>query len=246
MKKEFVIIADNLSKEFRIGFKKHQGALARILGLFSGKESKKKLVAIDNVSLKVKAGEIVGVIGSNGSGKSTLLRILADIYPVYSGEVKTRGKVVPIIGLGAGMHDRLTMKENIFLLGSLFGLGQSTIKRRFSSIVEFANLENFVNTKLYQFSTGMLERLAFSIAIHSDPDILLLDEVFEVGDEAFKKKSADKIKELVRNGASVLLVSHELWMVEKYCNRVIWLKKGKIVKQGDAKKIIKEYVKNKK
>jgi ABC-type polysaccharide/polyol phosphate transport system ATPase subunit len=139
--------------------------------------------------------------------------------------------------------DRLTLTENTFVVGSLFGLSQKEVKERFDSIVEFAGLQNFVNTKIYQFSSGMKERLAFSIAIYCSPEILLLDEVFAVGDEDFRNKSARKIKELVRNGASAILVSHELWMIEKYCDRVIWLDEGKVVKEGKIKDIIDEYKK---
>ena len=236
------IILDNVTKEFKIGFKKNQGMLARFASLFSGREPKKTLKAVQGVSLAVNSGEIVGLIGKNGSGKSTLLRIIAGIYPHY-GAKKVNGHIVSLINLGSALIDRLTMKDNIFLAGSLFGLSQREIRKRFHSIVEFAGLEEFVHTKLYQFSRGMLERLAFSIAIHANPEILLLDEVFAVGDEDFRAKSANKIKELAKNGAGIILVSHELWLIEKYCDKVVWLKKGKIVKEGNTKEIIKEYKK---
>ena len=243
MEKTKKIIVENLSKKFKIGFKKNRSTLARIAGFFSGKEPKRILKALNNVSFEVLEGEVVGIIGKNGSGKSTLLRILAEIYPVYSGKVRVNGKIIPLINLNAGLQLRLTMKENIFLLGSLFGLGQKTIKKRFSSIVEFAGLEEFVNTKIYQFSEGMKERLAFSIAIHCNLDVLLLDEIFAVGDEEFRIRSAEKIKELAKKGVSVVFVSHELWMIEKYCDRVIWMERGEIVKEGSARDIIKEYKK---
>ncbi len=238
------IIIKGLWKKFKIGFKKNQSALARLLSLFSGRESKKTIWALKDVSLKINPGEIVGIIGENGSGKSTLLRAISGIYRVDKGEIQTDGKIISIINLNVGMQDRLTMSDNIYLVGSLFDLGRREIKRRFDSIVEFSELSEFVNTKLSQFSNGMLQRLAFSIAIHCDPDILLLDEVFEVGDEDFKKRSAEKIKKLVKGGASVILVSHELWMIEKYCDRVIWVHEGKVVKGGRVKKILKEYLEN--
>ena len=237
------IILDNVTKEFKIGFKKNQGTLARFASLFSGREPKKILKALQGVSLAVNSGEIVGLVGKNGSGKSTLLRIIAGIYPNYNGAKKVNGHIVSLIELGRGLIERLTMKDNIFLAGSLFGLSQREIRKRFHSIVEFAGLEDFVHTKLYQFSRGMLERLSFSIAIHANPEILLLDEVFAVGDEDFRAKSANKIKELAKNGAGIILVSHELWLIEKYCDKVVWLKKGKIVKEGNTKEIIKEYKK---
>ena len=237
------IVVKNLSKKFKIGFKKNQKVIERILRLFSGKEPKKEIKVLDNVSFKIKEGEIVGLIGNNGSGKSTLLRILSGIYENYTGTFKLNSKTTPMINLGAGMKSRGTMKENIFLIGSLFGLSQKEIHKKLNSIINFAELEKFVNTKLYQFSQGMKQRLAFSIAIHSNPKILFLDEIFAVGDERFRNKSAKKIKEIVKKGASVILVSHELWMIEKFCNRVIWLERGKIKMQGNTNTILKKYKK---
>jgi ABC-type polysaccharide/polyol phosphate transport system ATPase subunit len=235
------IIVENISKKFKIGFKKNQSALANIISVFSGREPKKIIWALKNVSFQAQAGEIIGIIGENGSGKSTLFRIIAGIYNQEEGKIKIDGTLISLINLYVGLKERLTMKENIYLIGSLFGLSIKEIKKRFNSIVKFAELENFVNTKIYQFSLGMMERLTFSIASHSDPEILLLDEAFEIGDENFKKKSAKKITELVKRGATVILVSHELWLIEKYCDKIIWLDKGEIIKQGEPKEIIKEY-----
>jgi ABC-type polysaccharide/polyol phosphate transport system ATPase subunit len=237
------IIVDKISKKFRIGFKKKQSTLARIISLFSGKEPKKILIALNEVSFKAKSGEIIGIIGKNGSGKSTLLRTIAGIYSKDNGIIKTKGNIISLIGLSIGLEDRLTMKENIFLVGSLFGLSRKNIKKRFDSIVKFAELKDFLNTKLYQFSEGMKQRLAFSIAIHSNPEILLLDEVFAVGDKDFRIKSAKKIKALVKKGAIAILVSHELWMIEKYCDRVIWIDKGEIVIKGNTKDVLNKYLK---
>jgi ABC-type polysaccharide/polyol phosphate transport system ATPase subunit len=239
------IVVRDLSKRFRIGFKKGRGALERFVSVFSGVEQKREIWALRDVSFEVKKGEIVGIIGKNGSGKSTLLRIIAGIYSKTRGMVKTFGKVIPLVSLNLGFQPRLSMKDNIFLCCSLFGLGKRQIKKSFGSIVEFAELERFVNTKLYQFSDGMRQRLAFSIVIHSNPEILLLDEVFEMGDESFKRKSSKKIKELVRGGSSVLLVSHDLDMIKKYCKRVIHMEEGKIVKEGKSKEVLKSYLRKK-
>ncbi len=236
------IFVNGVSKKFKIGFKKKQSALERAISLFSGKEPKKILQALNNVSFKADAGEIIGIIGENGSGKSTLLRTIAGIYD-FEGEIRTYGKIISLINLQAGMHHRLTMRENIFLCGSLFGLVQQEIKEKLNSIIEFADLQKFVDTKLYQFSNGMLQRLAFSIAIHCKPEILLLDEVFEVGDESFRAKSAERIKELVKKGAVAILVSHDLSMIEKHCERAIWMENGEIKKEGKADGIIKQYKK---
>jgi len=238
------IILKNIEKTFKIGFRKKRGFLGKCLIFFSGKESKKIIYALRNISFYVKSGEILGLIGKNGSGKSTLLRIIAGIYKQDKGKVKVNGKIISLINLRVGLKDRLSMRDNIFLVGSLFGLGQKSIRKKFDSIVRFSELESFVNTKLYQFSEGMKQRFAFSIAIYSNPDILLLDEVFEVGDQEFRLKSAEKIRELAEKGVSVIFVSHELWMIEKYCDRVIWIRKGKVKKQGKARGIIKEYKKD--
>jgi len=235
------IIVKEVGKKFKIGFKKRQSVLARLASLVSGKETKKIIWALKEVSLNISEGEIVGLIGKNGSGKSTLLRCLCGIYKNDKGKIKKRGKIIPIIALNVGMQPRLTMRDNIFLCCSLFGLSKKKIKDRFLDIVKFSELEEFLGTKVYQFSEGMKQRLAFSIAIHCNPDILLLDEVFEVGDEKFKIKSAKKIKELVKKGASVVLVSHELWMIEKYCDRVILLDNGEIKKDGKTEEVVRKY-----
>lgn len=235
------IIVKNVSKKFKIGFEKNQGALARFISFFSGKNPQRIIQAIDNVSFSVNAGEIVGIIGKNGSGKSTLLRIIAEIYDKDSGKIKTDGKIASLINLNTGLRERLTMKDNIYLCCSLFGLSKKETKKKFNSIIELSGLGSFVNTKIYQFSEGMKQRLAFSIATYSDPEILLFDEVFEVGDEDFKGKSSDKIRDLVKQGAVVLLVSHNLNLIKKHCDRLIWLDKGRIIKEGETKVVIEEY-----
>jgi len=238
-----MIISENLNKTFKVGFKKNQGALARILNLFMGKESKKTLEVLKSVSFELKKGDVLGIIGCNGCGKSTLLRILAGIYSFDKGNLKINGKIVPIIGLGVGMESRLKMRDNVFVIGLLLGMSFKEIKRKFTSIVEFAGLRDFIETPLYQFSDGMRQRLAFSIAIHSNPDILLLDEVFAVGDKDFREKSIKKINELVKNGVSVILVSHDLESIRKHCNKVIWINNGVVFRQGKPKKVLKEYLK---
>lgn len=237
------IIVKNVSKKFNIGFKKHRSLFDRVLLFVSGQNSKKLIWAIKNVSFNAKEGEILGLVGKNGSGKSTLLRMIAGIYDREGGIIKTNGKICSLIGLGVGMQDRLTMKDNIYLCGALFGLKHKQIVEKFNSIVSFAELEDFVNTKIYQFSSGMRQRLAFSIAIHSNPEILLIDEVFEVGDENFRRKSAERIKEIVKKGATVLLVSHNIELIEKHCGKAILLDNGQMIREGSVREVIKEYLK---
>lgn len=222
------IILKNISKSFNIGIEKKQSALAAAISAISSRESKKRFKALDDVSLEIEGGDILGITGSNGSGKSTLLRIMAGIYAPESGTLSVDGKVISIINLGVGLIERLPMRDNIFIVGSLFGMNRKSIREKFDSIVSFSELEQFIGTKIYQFSAGMIQRLAFSIAIHADPDILLLDEVFEVGDESFRKKSSEKIKQLARNGSAVILVSHDHELIERNCTSVIRLEHGRI------------------
>ncbi|MBL7072017.1 MAG: ABC transporter ATP-binding protein [Candidatus Omnitrophica bacterium] len=236
------IIVENVSKKFMIGRKDNRSTLARFISFFSGREPKKVIWALKNISLSVDAGEILGVIGRNGSGKSTLLRVIPGIYDIDGGEIKTEGKIVSLINLHIGLRDRLTMEQNIYACCPLFGLSYAEIKIRYHSIVRFSGLERFVNTKLYQFSQGMRQRLSFSMALYCDADIFLIDEVFEVGDEEFRNNSMARIEELIKKGASILLVSHELPMLEKHCDRVIWLDNGKLIKEGPAKEVIKDYL----
>lgn len=235
------IIVEGVSKEFRVGFKKNQPALARFISLFSAREPKRTLRVLDEVSFEVEAGQIFGIIGENGSGKSTLLRIIAGIYSKDKGRIVVNGSLISLINLYIGLKVRLTMEDNIYLVGAFFGISHKVLKERFDAIVEFSELRDFINTKLFQFSSGMMQRLVFSIVAHANPDILLLDEVFELGDEHFRFKSANEIKKLTKNGTSVILVSHELELIEKYCGRVILLDKGRIVKKGNTEDVTAEY-----
>lgn len=236
------IIVQNIHKKFKIGLKQRQGVLAKIINLISGREQKKEIIVLNNISFKINSGEIVGLIGKNGSGKSTILRIIAGIYVPDKGKIISDSKIVSMINLGVALKERLTMRENIYLVGSLFGMSQKEINDNFNNIVRFSELNKFIDTKIYQFSSGMIQRLAFSISIYSKPEILLLDEVFEVGDENFRKKSAEKIKELVSQNISVIFVTHDLEMIKKQCHRVIWLSEGKIIMDGHPDVILKKYV----
>lgn len=233
------IILENISKKFKIGFRKRQSTLYGLMSFVSGRESKKIIHALRDISFTVNSGEIVGIVGDNGSGKSTLLRVVAGIYKQDRGSLKIKGKIISLLNLVAGLKDKLTMRENIYLCSSLFGLSQKEIKKRFNYIVGFSELEIFTDTKIYQFSEGMKQRLSFSIAVYCDPDILLLDEVFEVGDKNFKEKSSSWIKNFAKNGGSVLLVSHDVSLIKEYCSRCIMMSNGKIIKMGSPAEVIK-------
>lgn len=240
----------NISKNFNIGYRRSDSALAQFLSYFSTRESKKSIKVLDNVSFQVSAGENVGLIGGNGSGKSTLLRIIASIYQTDSGSIKVAPNVIYMNGFDFGLKPKLTMRENIFLTGAIMGLGVSEIKKRLPEIVSFSGLEEFVDTKIYQFSCGMLNRLCFSTITHclqqKVPDLILLDEVFSAGgDASFQDKAISKMEEFLHSGSAVILVSHELELIRKYCHRAILLEKGKIKISGETSEVISTYLSGK-
>ncbi len=236
------ITVKNISKEFRIGSLKKKSALARFASLFTGKEPQETIWALKDISLRAQPGEIIGIIGKNGSGKSTLLRIIAGIYRETSGLIQTNGKIISLINLQDGLYPQSLTKDNIHFLCSICGMSRKEAKLKFNYIIEFAELTNYVNTKIYQCSEGMKQRLVFSVAIHSDPGILLLDEIFEAGDAEFQFKSANKIKELVKNGAAVMLISHDLNLIQKYCTKVLWIENGTIKTEGTPREVIERYL----
>mgnify|MGYP001573899518 CR=1 FL=1 len=240
------IAINNISKKFNIDFRRDEGALAQLLKFVSGKREKQERVALKNVSFTARSGEVFGIIGKNGAGKSTLLKIIAGIYQPTEGRVKTNGTFVYLTSLGLGFLPKLTMRENIYLAGSIMGLDQKEIKQKFNQIVDFSGLKEFIDTKIYQFSTGMISRLSFSTTFfcikHKNPDILLIDEVFGAGgDMDFEEKAQKKMEELIRGGATVILASHNLEIVEKYCDRVLCINNGKVVKEGVPGEVIEYY-----
>lgn len=242
-----MISINNVFKKFRIG-KKHQGALARVLSFFSGKEPKRTIFALKNVSLDIKKGEVLGIVGKNGSGKSTLLRTIAKIYEKDKGRIKCGGSLMILSGLEKGMMGRLSALDNIYLIGSVLGLGRKDVRKIIKPVLEFAGLEEHLNTKLYQFSSGMLSRMAFSMIINSifykKPDILLLDEVFVSGNDfEFEKRSFDKMNEMIRKGTTIIIVSHRKDIIQKFCERVILMENGRIRNIGKTKDILSEYEK---
>ena len=207
----------------------------------TGKNEPQKLTALDGISFKVDRGEVLGIVGRNGSGKSTLLSTIAGIYKPTSGEVRVNGKITPLLNLGVGLQRRLTMRDNIYLTGALLGLSREYMRDNFDAIVDFSGLNDFVDFKLFQFSNGMIARLSFAIAIHSDPEILLLDEVFQAGDAGFSKKSGGKMKELVRSDTTVVLSSHNDEIIRDAVDRVLWIDKGKIMLIGSPKEVLDAY-----
>jgi len=244
---EIKIRVGNLSKEFDVNFRKSEGALSRLLHIFRSRNNK-KLKVLDDVSFDVNKEDIIGIIGRNGSGKSTLLRIMAGIFRPTKGNVSVYGDAIYLSGYGIGLQQKLTMKENIYLLGSIMGLSQKNIKSLFDQIVDFSGLKDFVNMRVCFFSSGMVSRLSFSVSANcinlKRPNILLLDEVFgSGGDLDFQKKAIEKMEELIGEGVTVVLVSHNLELVKKYCNKVIWLDEGKIKEIGKPAEVVLKYEK---
>lgn len=198
--------------------------------------------ALRDVSLSVPPGSAVGVIGANGSGKSTLLRLLGGVISPDSGSVKVHGRIGALLDLGAGFHHDLTGRENILVTGVLGGLTRRDLAKRFDSIVAFAELEEFVDNPLRTYSTGMQMRLAFAIAVHLEPEILLVDEVLSVGDIAFQRKCLDRINQFKADGCSIVFVSHDVTIVEQLCDVALWLTKGQAMAYGPAPQVVEQYV----
>jgi ABC-type polysaccharide/polyol phosphate transport system ATPase subunit len=198
--------------------------------------------ALTDVSFTVPAGQTLGVIGRNGSGKSTALKLVAGITKPTSGTVAVRGRISALIELGAGFHPEISGRENVFINGIMLGLTKREIQRRFDEIVEFAELEDFIDAPVKTYSSGMYMRLGFSVAIHVDPDVLLIDEVLAVGDEGFTHKCLDKFGEFRRRGKTILLVTHSLALVERFCDEALWLDAGVKRAAGDAKRVVDAYV----
>jgi ABC-type polysaccharide/polyol phosphate transport system ATPase subunit len=198
--------------------------------------------ALNNVTVSVPRGQTLGVIGRNGSGKSTMLKLVAGISKPTAGTVKVTGRISALIELGAGFHPEISGRENVFINGIMLGLSKREVADRFDEIVEFAEMKDFIDAPVKTYSSGMYMRLGFAVAIHVDPEVLLVDEVLAVGDEGFTHKCLDKFAEFKRRGKTILLVTHSLGMVERFCDEALWLDAGRIKGSGDPKRIVGAYV----
>ncbi len=233
------ISVNSLSKNFRLYHERNRYIKAALL---RGRRAKyEEFWALKDVSFEVAHGSTLGIIGSNGSGKTTMLKCLTGIYTPEKGSIKIDGKLAALLELGAGFHPELTGSENIFLNGAILGMSKRDIQTKFSSIVEFAGLEKFIDTPVKNFSSGMVVRLGFSIASHVEPKILLIDEILSVGDQDFQRKSSEKIEEFRREGRTIVVVSHNLGLVQQLCKEVIWLDKGQVRQVGPAADVIAAY-----
>lgn len=238
-----MIDISNVSMKFNLGIEKNFSIKLFFVNLFKKKEKKEKkeFWALKDINLKVEKGEVIGFVGSNGAGKSTLLKIVAGVMKPTKGTIEKYGNVCPMIELGAGFDMDLTARENIYLNGAILGYTKEFINEKFDEIVEFSELKDFLDVPVRNFSSGMVTRLAFSIATIVDPEILIVDEILSVGDIAFQQKSETKMRSMIKGGTTVLFVSHSLKQIESLCDRVVWLENGKIKKIGVPNQICKEY-----
>lgn len=239
-----VIEVKNVSKDFKLMHHKSttlKGAFAGVLKKENKRPDEKVQHALKDISFEVKKGDFFGIVGRNGSGKSTLLKMLAGIYQPNKGHIRVDGKLVPFIELGVGFNSELTGRENVYLNGALLGFDQKQVAAMYKEIVEFAELEKFMDQKLKNYSSGMQVRLAFSLAIRADTDILLIDEVLAVGDADFQRKCFDYFKDLKKNKKTVVLVSHDMSAIREYCDRAILIENNKLVAEGKAEKIATLY-----
>jgi lipopolysaccharide transport system ATP-binding protein len=235
------IKVNNISKKFRIPHEKKSTLFQHIIGIVKRQFDYEEFWALQDVSFSIKKGETFGIIGANGSGKSTLLKMLAKVLYPDKGSVTVDGKVAPFLELGVGFQPELTAQENVYIYSSVLGINRKEVNQNFNNIFDFAELSRFKNMKIKNFSSGMYLRLAFSVAVHADPEILLIDEVLTVGDEAFQKKCTDKINNFRENGKTIVFVSHSLSIVNNLCQRSILLDHGNIISTGDTPKVINDY-----
>jgi ABC-2 type transport system ATP-binding protein len=243
MDDNLAIKVSHVSKDFVLPHEKRTSVKSAFTGVFKKSGGSEQQHALKNISFEIKKGEFFGIVGRNGSGKSTMLKILAGIYQPTKGGVQVQGKLVPFIELGVGFNPELTGRENVFLNGALLGFSNKDVEAMYDDIVRFAELERFMDQKLKNYSSGMQVRLAFSLAIRADADILLVDEVLAVGDADFQRKCFDYFRKLKREHKTVVFVSHDMSAVREYCDRAIFIEKSELIMEGASNKIATAYTK---
>lgn len=241
MENKTMIEVQNITKSFKIYYDKGNQLKERVL--FRSRNRYENRPVINGISFYVKRGEAVGIIGHNGCGKSTILKLLTKIIYPDSGSIKINGRVSSLIELGAGFHPDMSGRENIYINAAIFGLTKNEIKKRIKTIIQFAELEEFIDNPVRTYSSGMYMRLAFSVAINVDADVLLIDEILAVGDVNFQHKCFEKLKEIKNNGTTIVIVSHSLSQIEQICERSIWIEDGKIHEDGIPKYVHDHYLK---
>lgn len=236
-----IIKVDNVSMHFRMDKNKTTSLKEWVVTRLKGKQQYEEFHALSDISFDVKRGEIVGIIGRNGAGKSTLLKVISGIYKPTSGAAVTAGRVAPMLELGSGFDPELSGRDNIFLNGAIMGFSEEFLKSKFDEIVEFSELDDFIYQPIKTYSSGMMMRLAFSVATIIEPEILIVDEILAVGDAPFQTKSRARMLDLMQGGTTVLFVSHDLEQIRSMCDRVVWLEHGSVVDVGPADKICDAY-----
>lgn len=238
---DYAIEVDNLTIRFNLASEKVDNLKEYVIKLVKKELIFQEFLALQDVSLKVKKGEAWALIGVNGSGKSTLLKAISGILKPYKGTIKVNGEIAPLIELGAGFDSNLTARENIYLNGTVLGNSKKFMDEHFDEIVDFAELWDFLDTPIKNFSSGMSARLGFSIATMVKPDILIVDEILAVGDFLFQQKCMDRMSKLMGSGTTLLFVSHNIGTVQKICDHALWLDKGHVKMSGDVEEVCKAY-----
>ena len=241
MEKQEMISVDHVSIKFNLSSEKFDSFKEYVIKSIKGQVSIEPFWALKDVSFKVYKGEALGLIGLNGSGISTMLKTIAGVLKPTEGSVAVRGTVAPLIELGAGFDMDLTARENVFLNGALLGYTRAEMNGHYNDIVEFSELQNFMEVPVKNFSSGMVSRLAFAIATIGTPDILIVDEVLSVGDFQFQEKCMKRIRAMMDQGTTMLFVSHSIEQVQQICNKIVWLEHGHLKRFGDAEEICEEY-----
>ena len=236
-----MIEVNNVSMRFNMAKEKHESLKEYFLAAVQGRLQFEEFYALRDVSLTVERGEFYGLVGLNGSGKSTLLKVISGVFKPSAGSVTVRGTIAPLIELGAGFDFDLTARENIFLNGTVLGMTPKYIREKFDEIVEFSELRDFLDIPLKNYSSGMVSRLAFAVATTTKPDVLIADEILAVGDFLFQQKCEKRMQELMGGGTTVILVSHSIEQIERMCNKVTWLEKGRVRMQGSCGAVCAAY-----
>lgn len=239
---ENVIEVNNVCMDFFHRDEKVDNLKEFFVRLVRGKLERKKIRILENISFELKKGESIGLIGHNGAGKSTLLKIVSGILEPTSGDVRVRGVVAPLLNLGAGFDFEATAKENVYLNGAILGYSKRELEKKYNDIVEFSELDGHMNTPLKNFSSGMVARLGFAIAIDVNPDILLVDEILSVGDENFRRKCSERIDSLRQNGVSFVVVSHDMAQIKRLCQKALWIENSQVMGYGDVNQVCEAYL----
>ncbi len=239
-----MIEVENVSMRFNMAKERVDSLKELFIRRAKGTLKFEEFYALTNVSLRVEKGDVYGLVGLNGSGKSTLLKIIAGVMKPSQGSCRVTGTVAPLIELGAGFDPDLTARENIFLNGTVLGMKPAYLQEKFDEIVDFAELASFLDIPVKNYSSGMVARLAFSIATVMDPDILICDEILSVGDFLFREKCHGRISQMIDSGTTVLLVSHDVGVVEQFCNKACWLSHGRVIAQGNCAGVVNDYQEN--